>query len=372
MLTLTADKHIPLVTEIFSPFFNIELLDTDEIQNKNLKQTDILLVRSVTRVNQRLLENTQIKFVASPISGFDHIDNDWLEKKNISWYTARGCNAQSVADYVTCCIAIALQKNILSQKKLRIGIIGVGHVGSLVANQLKTLDFEILLNDPPRAEFDKSFLSTPLKEFSDLDVICLHTPLITNGNHPTYHLIEKNFLSKQKENSLIISAGRGAVVNFEDLKKHDRHLHWCIDVWENEPKIDLDVLSNAFIATPHIAGHAIQSKWRGTQMVFEAIRKHFSLNLKLSRSFKLPITPPIIELENVIDWKDAILQIYNPLAESIKMKETLADSKNVDYDFELLRKNYPTRHELNFPILNIKNISDENKKILRKIGCKLN
>ena len=92
--------RILLLQTTFSDFAEIDHRAGRTLMHEDVKDADALLIRSVTRVNQQLIENTKLKFVGSATIGTDHLDIPVLEKQQISWSNAAGCNAQAVAEYV--------------------------------------------------------------------------------------------------------------------------------------------------------------------------------------------------------------------------------------------------------------------------------
>jgi erythronate-4-phosphate dehydrogenase len=234
-------------------------------------------------------------------------------------------------------VIAALQKNgDLQKNNIRAGVVGVGEIGSQVAEKLKLLNFEVVLCDP----FRKDINSITLEEMSDLDFITLHTPLTRSGEYPTFHMIEKDFLKRQKKDCVLLNAGRGSVINFSDLKLYGQHLKWCLDVWENEPNIDLEILQKSLIATPHIAGYSVQSRYRSAEMLYQAVLKtHLIPDRQIN-----PITFPTQSLtfDVTADWRDVVLKIYDPTKTSAHTKAALIQQKET---FDQLRKNFPERHE---------------------------
>jgi erythronate-4-phosphate dehydrogenase len=340
-MKIVADENIPLLHHFFGDLGELILKSGREMTRNDVLDADILLVRSVTKVNQALLENTSVQFVGSVATGDDHIDTIWLNQAGIKWSTAAGCNATAVVEYVMSVIA-ALQKNhLLSSNALRAGVVGVGRIGDEVAKKLKSLGLSVLLCDPFRMEKEKDFKGVFLEEFANLDFITFHTPLTYEGTYPTYHLVEKHFLQRQKEKTILLNAGRGAVINFSDLKKYGQHLIWCLDVWEYEPIIDIEVLQKAMIATPHIAGYSVQSKYRGTEMIYDAAVQQ---NIISNHSISKPHYPRRV-ISQTNDWRDLMLTLYDPRITTQQMKEAIAKET---HNFDDLRKHFPDRYELGF------------------------
>ncbi|MBV8802675.1 MAG: 4-phosphoerythronate dehydrogenase [Gammaproteobacteria bacterium] len=344
-MKIVADENIPLLDYYFSPLGQLILKPGREIVRNDLLDADILLVRSVTSVNQALLEDTSVKFVGSTTTGSDHIDTVWLNQAGISWSIAEGCNSVAVVEYVLSVIALLQKIGILPDRALRAGIIGVGRIGNAVAVKLKELGFSVVLCDPFRMTKEKDFSGVLLEDFAELDFITLHTPLTYEGTYPTYHLIEKNFLQRQKKSCVLLNTSRGSVIDFSALKQYGKDLIWCLDVWENEPYIDMDVLQQAVIATPHIAGYSVQSKYRGIEMIYDAaIQQGVIPDRNIPRA-QYPFTNLSCSAVALSDWRDVMLAVFNPLVTTVEMKKTLTENSN---QFDKLRKELPLRHELEF------------------------
>lgn len=340
-MKIVADENIPLVEYYFQAYGEVLLKPGRDIQAEDVVNADILLVRSVTPVNQALLQNSTVTFVGSATIGCDHIDTNWLKQAGIQWAIAKGCNAVAVVEYVLSVVAALQRAGRLGEKKLRAGVIGVGDIGARVVSQLTLLGFDVLLHDPIRAAQDENFVSVPLTEFRDLDFISLHTPLTFYGEYPTYHMIAKKFFQQQKKNGILLNTSRGSVIDFSALKQYGSHLIWCLDVWENEPIIDLDILQATEIATPHIAGYSVQGKYRGIEMIYQAaVRQKIIPDLHIP-----PIVYPRKSLgfsEEKKSWQDILLQIYDPLITSREMKEALLHQTAT---FDDLRKGFVDRYE---------------------------
>lgn len=272
---LIADEKIPLVTELFGPHAQIIRKSAAAITRDDLMDAQLLLIRSVTPVNAHLLQGTSIQWVGAASAGTDHIDREFLKQNNISLADALSCNAVAVAEYVVCCIAGLKQQGILTHSSLRAGVIGVGYVGAQVVEKLLSLGFEVICNDPPREKRNANFKSTPLDHFENLDLICLHSSLNTQPPFATYHLIDHAFLQRQKPGCVLLNAARGAVLDSQAALQND-HIHFCLDVWENEPHIQLDLLNKCILATPHIAGGTLEAKYRATFLLYQQAQKFFN------------------------------------------------------------------------------------------------
>ena len=275
-MNITADENIPYVKEAFSALGNVNTINGRSISSADLQKTDILLVRSVTPVNKSLLENTAVKFVASATAGFNHIDLDYLNAQNIGFARAPGSNAISAAEYVFAGICLWTLKEQKTLSDLSIGIIGCGNVGSRVKRLCEAAGLKCVINDPPLEKTKRSdFIFSPIEDALACDIVTLHTPLAHDGEHPTFRLMNKKYIHQLKPETLFINASRGEVVQEPALLSRMNHLNdltLILDVWENEPKINLQMLEHTLLGTPHIAGYSIDGKVRGTEMIYQAVR----------------------------------------------------------------------------------------------------
>jgi erythronate-4-phosphate dehydrogenase len=345
MINIIADNKIPLPANFLGNIGTLKRLATENINATHLKNADALLVRSVTKVNVKLLQNTPIKFVATASAGMDNLDIEALNTHNIAWSHAPGCNANAVRDYVLCAIAALEKSGHLNTKKRRAGVLGVGEVGRRVVTLLEKLGFKVLQNDPLRVLNEPGYRSTELSAFQDLDLICCHTPLTFDGQFPTHHLIDDAFLSQQKEGCVILNAGRGAVINTQAIK-NNKHLNYVFDVWENEPNVDLDLLEQAKIATPHIAGYSKAAKYRAGYIMINALCAHFNVEPRqITNTSSLSNLTTSIDLDHPQNFKK-ILQTENLCTLSEHFKQTLLKHpKDIGQQFKQSRQTYLLRTE---------------------------
>jgi len=334
-MKILTDEKIPLIADLFGTEAAVIQKPGHLITADDLKDVDVLLVRTVTKVNEALLKGSAVRFVGTATSGIDHLDCDYLKQYGIAWASAKGANAEAVVNYVMGSIT-TLQKLNKLPKKPRVGIIGVGKIGSRLAEVLKPMATEILLNDPLRAENEIDFVSTPLEAFYSLDLISLHTPLTHHTQHPTYHLINAEFLRHLKPQSVLINTARGGVIDEAALLELTEPPTLCLDVWEHEPSINLKLMELATIATPHIAGYSQEAKWRASLMLYEPIRRCFGLS-EMSASLK--------ELLPLEQERQFVNCLYLPLKDTEVMKNALLNSDNARECFEELRRNYIPRRD---------------------------
>lgn len=366
-MKLVVDENISFAKEVFSLFGEVKLLAGREINNEILKTADILIIRSVTNVDESLLRNTPVKFVGTATIGTDHIDIDYLKNNNITFADAKGCNAFAVAEYVlTALIKICADEKINPEGK-SIGIVGVGNVGSKVVKFSELLGLRVLKNDPPlqRKSPDEEFYS--LQEVLKCDIVTLHTPLTFEGVDKTFHLLDEEKLSQLKDNSILINTSRGAVIDNSALRKiiSQKKLKVALDVWENEPDVELALLEKAVIASPHIAGYSLEGKVNGTIMIFNALNNFLGTNYHFD--FTLPeVKNNLLNYNqtdfNIDELNELLNRIYDIESDTNQIKKMLYFNceDRVKY-FDEMRKNYPLRREFNN--YRIKLNSDKLKKL---------
>lgn len=333
--------------ECFEVFGNVTRIKGREISNSILKDCDFLIVRSVTKVDEQLLKNTNVKFVGTATSGTEHIDLECLKKNKIYFADAKGCNSFAVAEYVITAISKLLSETDEYFYDKTIGIIGFGNIGTKVAKMCQALGMKVKINDPPLERINKSFQSKPLNEILNCDIITLHVPLTFQGVDKTFNLLDDN-ISLIKENSILINTSRGGVVNelklLEILSK--KKIKLITDVWLNEPDINIDLLSKSEIATPHIAGYSIEGKVNGTKMIFEQLNNFLGTNYQFDFSIGKS-NKEILEFDSDLSPKsfyELLKRIYDIENDTFQMKKMLdmkADERKLYFDE--LRKNYHHR-----------------------------
>lgn len=352
-MKIIIDENIAFAKETFSLFGNVVCLSGRDITKEVLKDADVLIVRSVTQVNEELLNNTSVKFVGTATIGTDHIDLNYLKSRNIAFADAKGCNAYAVAEYfLTALLKVCSDYKITLQDK-SIGITGVGNVGSKVVKFSELIGLKVLKNDPPlqRENPNEKFYS--LDEVLQCDIITLHVPLTFEGEDKTYHLLNEQNLERLKNGAILINTSRGAVIDNQALRKfiNQKKLKVVLDVWENEPDPDLSLLERVKIATPHIAGYSLEGKVNGTVMIFNALNNFLGTNYKFD--FSLP------EVRNNLlsytkyefdeeEFNSLLSRIYDIESDNLQMKKMLYFDKEdrIKY-FDNLRKYYPLRREFN-------------------------
>lgn len=274
-LKIVADKAIPFLEGVFDPYADMTYLPGDKIGPEDVRDADVLMVRTRTKCNTDLLEGSKVKFIATATIGTDHIDFPYCDSKGIVVRNAPGCNAGGVMEYVFSALYGLASRKSISLQGDTIGIIGVGHVGSLIERMGRALGFKILKCDPPRAEAEGSFGFCDLEYLlQNSQIVTLHVPL----DETTRGMANSEFFSLMQPGAFFINAARGEVVCDDALKAAIPKLGpVIIDTWNHEPDIDLDLMDKVAIATPHIAGYSYQGKQNGTAAAVRAVAHYFGI-----------------------------------------------------------------------------------------------
>ncbi len=362
-LNIIADDKIPFLKGTLENYCNIKYLAGVKTTAETIKDNhpEILITRTRTKCDAQLLNNSSVKFIGTATIGHDHIDKLFCKKNNINWKNAPGCNANSVAQYIASAIINIVAEDNLDLENLTLGIVGVGNVGTAVMAMAKKLGLKILLNDPPKAEKklndDENQYHSLDHILENSDIITMHTPLSFNKNgekHPTFHLANADFFKKMKKNAYFINSGRGEVANTDELKnaiKNNLIKDAVIDVWENEPNINIELLELVRYSTPHIAGYSLDGKANGTAQIVNKIACFFTelpkeLQTWYPANIPLPLNHNIvIDCSNFIDSFNETEIIYKIINESYNIKNDSKSLKENYTNFEDLRGNYPLRRE---------------------------
>ena len=310
-MKVVIDNKIPYIREAMEALADeVVYLPGKEITASVVRDADALITRTRTQCNRQLLEGSKVRFIGTATIGFDHIDTEYCREAGITWSNCPGCNAGAVEQYLHSVLLLLQQEKHVELKDACLGIVGVGHVGSHILSLAERLGMRILLNDPPRADHgEEGFVSLETLA-RECDIITFHTPLERNGEYRTFHLADRAFFHSLRKKPYIINTSRGEVVETEAiLEALDKGLIGgaVLDVWENEPHINLELLDKVFIGTPHIAGYSADGKANATRMVLEAFCRFFGK--EMNSHIAAPEQP---HREYDSDERVRQLQMYNP------------------------------------------------------------
>ena len=337
-MKVIVDDKIPYIREALSAMgVEAVYMPGSEFSPAVVRDADALIVRTRTQCNAALLEGSRVQFIATATIGYDHIDTAYCGEHGICWTNAPGCNAASVRQYVQSALLLLQREQDITLSESTLGVVGVGHVGTLVVEMARSWGMRVLCCDPPRAEQGEQGFIPMDTIVREADIITLHTPLVRRGAHATFHLADEKFFHSLQRKPYFINTSRGETTDTAALLhalENGKIAGCIIDVWEHEPHIDLDLLMRCYIGTPHIAGYSADGKANATRMSLEALSRYFGLG-------DVPCIEAPLPMETTIHAEsrdEALLSIYNPHIDSRALKDSPSQ-------FESLRGNYPLRRE---------------------------
>lgn len=372
-IKIVADSKIPFLRGALDQFANMEYLDPMEITSQNVRDADGLIIRTRTICDTNLLKNTNVKFIATATIGYDHIDTLYCQNNGIKWVNAPGCNSSSVMQYIASALAnFSISQNI-ELPNITIGVVGVGNVGRKVAKLSGLLGMKVLLNDPPRQRNEKGSLFSPLEEIMEnSDIITFHVPLVAQGINKTFHMADESFFERLKTSKVIFNTSRGPVIDSAALIKaikKSKVSFSVLDVWENEPQVDPQIIESINIATPHIAGYSVEGKAIGTAVCVREAASFFNLPIGVDW-YPANIPLPEHSEQLIIDCsqktsQEVILQAINYSYDIMSDDRRLRLSPAT---FENQRSSYPVRREFPFYKIRLINNSTEIEHTLSLLG----
>lgn len=272
-IKIVADSAIPFLEGVMEPYADVVYIPGNKICHEDIKDADALMIRTRTHCDAELLEGTSVKFIATATIGTDHIDFPYCDSHGIVVRNAPGCNAGGVMEYVFSALYGLASRKAINLEGDTIGIVGVGHVGSLIERMALALGFRVLKCDPPRAAAEGPFGFCDLEYLlKNSQIVTMHTPL----DETTRGMADAHFFDLMQPGAFFINASRGEVVCDDALKAAIPKLGpVIIDTWNNEPNIDKELMDMVDIATPHIAGYSYQGKQNGTAAAVRAVAHYF-------------------------------------------------------------------------------------------------
>jgi erythronate-4-phosphate dehydrogenase len=378
-MKILCSTSMPYAREAFGTLGETTVMEGRRIAPEHVRGVDILAIRSTTKVNRQLLEDSAVKFVGTATIGIDHMEVAFLQQAGIAWCYAPGCNANSVSEYLTAALLCLARRHGFALEGRTIGVIGVGNVGSRVVQKAGALGLRVLQNDPPRFEATHDPVFRPLDEvLAGSDIVTLHVPLAKTGRWGTVGMADQRFFEKLKPGSVFINAARGGVVNGPALLRAvDAGIvsHAVIDTWEPEPAFPTDLLDRVDIATPHIAGHSFEGKVNGTVMVYREACRFLGVEAEWKPDALLP--PPVVpevrvdargrEDEEVL-W-DVVRRVYNIEEDDARLRGgSVSDEALRARHFDRLRREYPIRREFQFTRVQVLNGRPELRRKIAGLG----
>lgn len=375
-MKIVCDNKIPFLRGVLEPYAEVVYLPGKETTPEVVRDADAIITRTRTICDESLLKGSSVKVIATATIGFDHIDTGWCEEHGIIWRNAPGCNSWSVKQYMSSVLVSLSRMRSFDLEGKTLGVVGVGNVGSKVAQAASALGMKVLLNDPPRERREGSGDFVSLDEIlRRSDIITLHVPLSREGEDATWHLFDAERIGKMSPSQILVNSSRGPVVDNAALKqalKARAIAGGVLDVWEGEPDLDPELVSLLDITTPHIAGYSADGKANGTAASVRTVSE--VLGLPLTDWFPGGIPSPSMPLEFGIDaagktrqevLSEAVLYTYDVLEDSGRLRGNLGL-------FEKLRGDYPVRREPSAFTLKLKGGDTALAGALGALGFKVN
>jgi erythronate-4-phosphate dehydrogenase len=377
-MLIVADENIPLLDAFFQGFGEIRRVPGRGIDRALVEQADVLLVRSVSQVNRALLEGSKVRFVGTCTIGTDHLDLEYFAEAGIRWASAPGCNARGVVDYVLGSLMTLAEIEGADLAQRTFGVVGAGQVGGRLIKVLKDLGWVVKVCDPPRQAAEGGDYLSLEQIIEQCDVISLHTPLTRDGEQPTWHLFDEQRLNSLQPGTWLINAARGPVIDNAALREvllEREDLQAVLDVWEQEPTVDVDLADLCVIATPHIAGYSLDGRQRGTAQIYEALCGFLQRPVEISLAELLP-RPWLagLTLDAATDpaWALAALcrSVYDPRRDDADFRRSLIGTDSEQRSaFDALRKHYPPRREIDSLKVRIEGQSPTLENIVAALGA---
>ncbi|WP_434580512.1 4-phosphoerythronate dehydrogenase PdxB [Pseudomonas sp. Z5-35] len=377
-MLIVTDENIPLLDAFFQGFGEIRRVPGRSIDRALVEQADVLLVRSVTQVNRALLAGSKVRFVGTCTIGTDHLDLDYFAEGGIRWASAPGCNARGVVDYVLGCLMTLAEIEGASLAQRTFGVVGAGQVGGRLVEVLKGLGWNVKVCDPPRQALEDGDYLSLEQIVEQCDVISLHTPLTRGGGQPTWHLFDEHRLNSLRPGTWLINAARGPVIDNVALREvllEREDLQAVLDVWEQEPTVDVDLADLCVIATPHIAGYSLDGRQRGTAQIYQALCGFLERPVEVNLADLLPrpwLGGVTLDAQADPAWALAALcrSVYDPRRDDADFRRSLVGTVDEQRSaFDTLRKFYPPRREIDSLKVHIQGQSAALQQIVAALGA---
>ena len=351
-MIIAADDGIPYLNESFSRLGEVRLFSGRDLRPIDVRDADALIVRTKTQVNASLLEGSRVRFVGTATIGTDHLDTEYLNATGIRFASAAGCNANAVAEYVISALLVLAERKRWNLQRKSLGVVGVGRIGSRVEKKAQALGMKVLLCDPPLRESTGDARYGFLSDVLEADVLTFHVPLTRKTPYPTHHMANREFFQDLSSRQYVLNSSRGAVVCNPHLKEaleRGQIGGAVLDVWENEPAIDFDLLDWLELGTPHIAGYSLDGKVRGTAMIFEELCRSFGTGERWNPAGLFGPSRKLVPETGVEDQRaihSVVMQAYDIRQDDVRLRDLKnLDADSADGQFDRLRDEYVFRPE---------------------------
>lgn len=377
MIRVIADENMPAVEALLGDAAEVIRVDGRALTAGDVRQADVLFVRSVTPVGRELLSGSAVRFVGTATSGTDHVDLAWLQERDIGFARAAGANANSVVEYVLSALANAGQHLEGLFDGGRLGVVGYGYVGRAVAARFRALGVRCLVYDP-WLQLRSEDGAASLEQILACDVISLHCELTHRRPWPSHHLLSTPELRSLQAGQMLINASRGSVVDNGALKTRlslPDAPEVALDVWEGEPELDLPLLEAVTFGTAHIAGYSLDGKIMATRMLCRAAADRFGLQLPPESGVRPPTGPlnlPRLEGGPAAAVRHLMLQRYDIREDDALLRGACRTTDGpLGPAFDRLRRDYVERYELAGSAVTADDPGEASRAIVRALGCEM-
>jgi erythronate-4-phosphate dehydrogenase len=376
-MIIAIDRALPFWKESFEPLGEVRPFSGKELKPEDLRNVDALIVRTVTPVNASLLEGSAVRFVGAASAGMDHVDQGYLKDKGIHFCWAAGCNADAVSEYILTALHSVASKRAWNLKEKSLAVIGVGNVGSRVARKARNLGMKVFLCDPPLKDLTGDPQYESIESVLKADILTFHVPLTETGPYPTWHMLNRDILSRLTPDQFLINSSRGDVFDSQELKASLRKgeiLGTVLDVWEGEPQVDYSLLELADIGTPHVAGTTLDGKIKAVEMMRDALCRFMGYPVPQSNESFYPATQ-CIHPSRETSLQDAVAsvlyQVYdiNKDDENLRALAKIPEKQRAE-GFEQLRTKHALRPEFPHYFIELSRHQKDLAEALTSIGFK--
>ena len=375
-MKIVCDNKIPFLRGALEPYAEVVYLPGSETTAEVVKDADAIVTRTRTHCDASLLEGSSVRAIATATIGFDHIDTAWCEAHGIAWSNAPGCNSWSVKQYVSSVLAVLAERHGLRLDTLTLGVVGVGNVGSKVAEVGRAFGMRVLLNDPPRAHAESPEAFTDLDTLlAESDIVTVHVPLTRGGEDATWHLFDADRLARMRPSQILVNSSRGPVVDNAALKDALRRRALkaaVLDVWEGEPELDRELIDLLDIATPHIAGYSADGKANGTTMSVRYLASQLGLPLADWTASGIPAPEQVLEFAVDAVGKTAQEVLSVAVLHTYDVRRDSDALRAAPGSFERLRGDYWVRREPSAFTLTLLHGTTDLASRLEMLGFKVN
>lgn len=291
--------------DIFNKFGEVEVFDiTKENETKDrVKDADIVITNKVM-ISKEVMENSNLKLICISATGKNNVDLEYAKQKGIEVKNVAGYSSSSVSQVAFSMIfhfvsKLNYYKNYVDEgnwqkseifthidkpffelDKKRVGVIGLGDIGSSFAKRAQAFDCEVVYYSTSGRNNNSEFKRVELDELlSTCDIISIHCPL----NEQTKDLLNYENMKNMKDGAILLNLGRGGIINEADLSKliDEKEIYCGIDVVNVEPIEESNPLlkvqnKDRLLLTPHIGWASVEARTRLISMVADNIEEYLA------------------------------------------------------------------------------------------------